>query len=391
MKRLILLSNESDTPLTIEANEYTVTADAMLIPYGDHPHPSGIQRFTRQSAEAMVSGYNSILGKLGRLFGGMPVYIGHPDDKAFANQHTDAKAYAWIMGMEAREDGLALIPKWSKPGEEIVANAHYKWFSPRWACREIARENGRAILEPVRLISVGLTNMPNIAGVPPLANEELAGGVVPPASKEVEMDLLKRLLAVLGLADTVTADDAVARIGMMKAALEKLMASVETRWKAEDAARQSLSNVAAEDQLAQVFAGMDAIRAERDAAIAAANEARAATTAERAARVELLVSNAVAAGILTPAQKEQWLKDLADQFEAKSVELSNMKPVLHTRPITRDLGSRKPEQQPLRDKILTLVNTRMSEHGEDYVTAFAAVRKENAALFETMKQPTITK
>jgi hypothetical protein len=391
MKRLILLSNESDTPLTIEANEYTVTADAMLIPYGDHPHPSGIQRFTRQSAEAMVSGFNSILGKLGRLFGGMPVYIGHPDDKAFANQHTDAKAYAWIMGMEAREDGLALIPKWSKPGEEIVANAHYKWFSPRWACREIARENGRAILEPVRLISVGLTNMPNIAGVPPLANEELAGGVVPPASKEVEMDLLKRLLAVLGLADTVTADDAVARIGMMKAALEKLMASVETRWKAEDAARQALSNVAAEDQLAQVFAGMDAIRAERDAAIAVANEARAATTAERAARVELLVSNAVAAGIITPAQKEQWLKDLADQFEAKSVELSNMKPVLHTRPITRDLGSRKPEQQPLRDKILTLVNTRMSEHGEDYETAFAAVRKENAALFETMKQPTITK
>lgn len=391
MKRMILIANEAENPLTIEANEYTVTSDAMLIPYGDHPHKRGTQRFSRQSAEAMVAGFHSILGKLGRLFGGLPVYIGHPDDPAFSNQHTDAKAYAWIMGMEAREDGLALIPKWSKPGEEIVANAHYKWFSPRWACREVARENGKAILEPVRLISVGLTNMPNIAGVPPLANEELAGGVVPPESKEDEMDLLKRLLAVLGLAETATADDAVARIGMMKAALEKLMASVENRWKAEDAARQALSNVSAEDQLAQVFSGMDAIRAERDAAIAAANEARSATTSERAARVELLVSNAVAAGILTPAQKEQWLKDLAEQFEAKSAELSNMKPVMHTRPITRDLGTRKPEQQPLRDKILTLVNTRMSEHGEDYETAFAAVRKEHAALFETMKQPTMTK
>lgn len=396
MKRWILISNEADNPLTIEANEYTVNAEAMLIPYGDHPHPSGIQRFTRQSADTMVAGFNSILGKLGRLFGGMPVYIGHPDDKAFANQHTDAKAYAWIMGMEARDDGLALIPKWSKPGEEIVANAHYKWFSPRWACREIAREKGKAILEPVRLISVGLTNMPNIAGVPPLANEDLSSGVVPADPKEIEMDILQRLIAILGMDPATTIDDVIAKIDTMKAALNKMVAAIDAQCQAEACACDAANS--ADVKLAELFKLGSGLRTERDAAITAANEAKAAlegekatVAAERAARIDLLVSNAIIAGKLTPAQKEQWLKDLAESFDSKSVELSNMKPALHVSPVTRDLGNRKTEMQSGRDKVITLVNQRMETTGEDYETAFAAVRKEHAALFDAMKQPTMTK
>lgn len=388
MKKHVLCNSSDPAALIVESNDYAVNSEAMLIPYGDHPHRNGIQRLTRQTAEGMVANFNGLLGKLGRLFGGMPVYIGHPDDAAFANQHTDARAYAWIMGMEAREDGLALIPKWSRPGEEIISNAHYKWFSPRWACVEIGRENGRAVLAPVKLISVGLTNAPNILGIPPLANEELSAGM-PPADqpKEPDMELLKRLLALLGLAETATCDDAINKIAAMKAALQKLMENIETRWKAEDAARAALSNVASEEQLAQVLAAADTARTERDAAMAAANEARAALAAERGARIDLLVSNAIAAGVLTPAQKEQWTADLAAGFEAKTVELANMKPVLHVTSVTDKLGARKPEIQCNRDKVLTLVNQRMETTGEDYETAFAAVRKEHAALFETMKRP----
>lgn len=391
MKTYLIIANETETPveaLTMESNNYAVAADAMLIPYGDHPHKNGVQRFTREQADVMVSNFNSLLGKLGRLFGGLPVYIGHPDDPAFSNQHTDAKSYAWIMGMEARDEGLALIPKWSKPGEEIISNAHYKWFSPRWACREIARENGKAVLAPIRLISVGLTNMPQIAGIPPLANEELADGMVPPAQPEEKpMELLKRLLAALGMAETATEEDLVAKVTQMNAALAKLVQSIDSRWKAEDAVRMACSNVAVEDQLAQVFAGADAATTAANEARAALETERGALAAERAARRELIVSNAIASGIITPAQKDQWLADLASNFEGKSVELSNMKPVVHVTAVTGGLGSRKPELAATRDKVLTLVNTRMSEKGEDYETAFASVRKEHAALFDTMKQP----
>lgn len=384
-------ASEMIEALTAESNNYAVAAEAMLIPYGDHPHKNGIQRFTQAHAETMVSNFNSLLGKLGRLFGGLPVYIGHPDDPAFSNQHQDAKSYAWIMGMEARPEGLALIPKWSKPGEEIISNAHYKWFSPRWACKEISRENGKAILAPIRLISVGLTNMPQIAGIAPLANEELSEGTTPAEEpKEKTMDLLKRLLAALGMAESASEDELCAYVTEMKAALTKLVQSIDARWRAEDAARMATSNVSTEDQLAQVFAAADAAASAVTAANTALEAERGALTAERTARHELLVSNAIASGRITPAQKDQWLSDLAANFEAKSVELSNMQPTLHVTPITGSLGTRKPEIQTSREKVLTLVNQRMTDHSEDYETAFAAVRKENAALFSTMKQPTPT-
>lgn len=360
-KYLLIISNaveELVEALTAESNDYSVSSEAMLIPYGDHPHKNGVQRFTRAQADIMVSNFNSILGKLGRLFGGLPVYIGHPDDPAFSNQHTDAKSYAWIMGMEARDDGLALIPKWSKPGEDIISNAHYKWFSPRWACKEIARENGKAVLSPVRLISVGLTNMPQIAGIPPLANEETPAVTEPEEKTQEEpMPLLKRLLAVLGVPETATEDDLCAKVTEINSSLKDATAAAET------------ANTTANE-----------VRA-------ALETAQGALLSERAAHRELVVSNAIAAGVITPADKDKWLADLSANFEGKSVELSNMKPILHVAPITQHLGSRKPELATTRDKVLTLVNTRMSEKGEDYETAFASVRKEHAALFDTMKQP----
>lgn len=353
---MIIVSNEAGADaaenITAESNNYQVAADTMLIPYGDHPHKNGLQRFTREHAESMVSNFNGFLSKLGRLFGGLPVYIGHPDDPAFSNQHTDSKSYAWIMGMEARDDGLALIPKWSKPGEEIVSNAHYKYFSPRWACKEIGRESGKAVLAPMRLISVGLTNMPQIAGIPPLANETIAEGALPPDEhKENDMELLKKLLALLGLAETCTEEDCLAEIGKMKT-------------------------------------GMEGATTEANQAKADLANAQTAFQAERGARIELLISNALTAGILTPAQKDQWQKDLTENFSDKTVELSNMKPSVHVASQTKGLGNRKAETQSNRDRVLVLVNERMEKNGEDYETAFAAVRKENKGLFDVMKQPT---
>jgi hypothetical protein len=354
MKKILIISNENSEvveSLTAESNNYQVAADTMLIPYGDHPHKNGVQRFTREHADSMVSNFNGFLSKLGRLFGGLPVYIGHPDDPAFSNQHTDSKSYAWIMGMEARDDGLALIPKWSKPGEEIVSNAHYKFFSPRWACKPIGQENGKAILAPIRLISVGLTNIPQIAGIPPLANETIAEGAVPPDKpKETGMELLKKLLALLGLAETCTEEDCLAEIGKMKT-------------------------------------GMEAASTEANQAKAELANAQTNFQAERGARIEMLISNALVAGILTPAQKEQWLNDLANNFAEKTMELSNMKPAMNVTSQTKSLGSRKPETLSNRDRVLTLVNERMDKNGEDYETAFAAVRKENQGLFDVMKQP----
>jgi phage I-like protein len=60
--------------------------------------------------------------------------------------------------------------KWSQPGRQLIENAHYKFLSPYWSAEEQS-QSGKLIAKPVELVSVGLTNQPQIRGMKPLANE----------------------------------------------------------------------------------------------------------------------------------------------------------------------------------------------------------------------------
>jgi hypothetical protein len=132
-----------------------------LVEYGDHPHPEGTQRVTRVAAEEMQRKFRSLRARLARKFGGVPIYIGHPDDKdfSFLPGHSDTRSYAWVQDIEARADGIWILPKWSDVGRAMIENSFFKFLSPRW---EMKQEGD--VLVPVRLISVGLTNNPNILG-----------------------------------------------------------------------------------------------------------------------------------------------------------------------------------------------------------------------------------
>jgi hypothetical protein len=158
------------TNSTIE-NQFTILQCdwLQLSPYGDFPHARGLQRVDRAAAETLVAQFNSFRGRLGRLFGGVPFYIGHPDVPN-ASEIADRKAYGWVNQLETREDGLYGQVKWSDAGLDLLKNAHFKYLSPYWEAREIGTENGRRVYQPVALVSVGLTNQPNIP-VKPLANE----------------------------------------------------------------------------------------------------------------------------------------------------------------------------------------------------------------------------
>src|SRR6478672_4532326 len=109
----------------------------------------------------MVKRFNSFRGKLGRLFSGAPFYIGHPDMPQ-SSELADRKAYGWIMELEAREDGIYGRVKWSKAGLDLLKNAHFKYLSPYWSCDQIPGPTNRPTFRPTNLISVGLTNQPNL-------------------------------------------------------------------------------------------------------------------------------------------------------------------------------------------------------------------------------------
>ena len=133
-----------------------------IVEYGDFPHPKGLQRVNEPVARALVEHFHSLRGLLARRFGGVPIYAGHPDDPEFAGQpgHGDTRAHGWITELFALSDGLYASVRWGKTGRELLDNASYKFLSPRWAMKDL----GGGVFEPVRLISVGLTNTPNIPG-----------------------------------------------------------------------------------------------------------------------------------------------------------------------------------------------------------------------------------
>jgi hypothetical protein len=131
-----------------------------LFDYGVYPHFQGLQEVSHSACKGLAHTFNSLLNKLKRKFLGVPVYIGHPDDPHFSGQpgHTDTKAYGWVTGLEAKQDGLWIQLSWSKEGAQLLESKHYKFLSPRW---EMVK-TPKGTYTPIRLISMGLTNQPNI-------------------------------------------------------------------------------------------------------------------------------------------------------------------------------------------------------------------------------------
>lgn len=131
-----------------------------LFDYGVYPHFQGLQEVSHSACKGLAHTFNSLLNKLKRKFLGVPLYVGHPDDLHFSGQpgHTDTKAYGWVTGLEAKDDGLWVQLSLSKEGAQLVESKHYKFLSPRWEMIKTPK----GTYTPIRLISMGLTNQPNI-------------------------------------------------------------------------------------------------------------------------------------------------------------------------------------------------------------------------------------
>jgi hypothetical protein len=153
-----------------------------LVSYGEYPHRMGLQVVTREAAQGMADEFHSLVQRLARRFRGVPVYIGHPDDGNFRGLlgHGDSRAYGWVKQLEARDDGLWVRIRWSKAGQELVDNAHFQFLSPRWEMHPLG--GGRFL--PKLLVSIGLTNHPNIAGEA-IANARTAAMEPPTGERDV--------------------------------------------------------------------------------------------------------------------------------------------------------------------------------------------------------------
>lgn len=183
------------------SNEYTPDSAGWvrLAPWGDHPKTRAVrdgqglrmerwvQRLHREDGERLAQQVNGLWGKVRRAFASVPVYARHPDLGTMAPETGAARQEEVPVGgvsrMEAREDGLYAQIGLFPAGRAAVENEGLKWLSPFWWVAPMAPPAGAAAEtlwgRPVGIISVGLTDNPNLEGGQALANQRPPQGVTP--------------------------------------------------------------------------------------------------------------------------------------------------------------------------------------------------------------------
>jgi len=354
------------------ANAFIILQDDWLeIPFGDQVYDDGInqciQRLDRAAAEEMVRKFYTFRGQATRTWGGLPFYVGHPDHPLFADEDSDKKAYGWIMNLQVRQEALAMQVKWSDAGKELIAQAHYKYFSQHWRVEKSTDASGNIIGTPIWLISAGLTNNPNWH-VTPLANEATKVN-----HKQKEHVMLEKLRVLLGMANTAT-----------EAEVETAIAGIQATAATVPTLQQAMANEKTAREAAE--AGASAGKTAADATLLAANtartEAETALKAEKTAHIETMVNSAITRGAIVEADKDQWLKDLADDFANKSIELKKATDAIKTTQTTVNDASRKSQAHNTQGKILDAVNSRMEKSKLSYHDAYMAVQTEQPELFK---------
>lgn len=391
----------ADDGLTPTLNAVAMPADAapewLTVPFGEVPYDvngvKGLQRLNPAVCERLVNAMSRAMTLDPRNSGGFPFYVGHPD---FINSADPAAltawlqnqppAVGWIKAFRAAADALELRVEWTAEGRALVNAKTYRFFSPFFRSEPVAQEGGVQIYEPRLIQSAGLTNTPNWP-MPPMVNAALPDG----GTMEGGMNLLQRLIALLG-DESVQDDDAmVMAVSKLIEAAKALKASVESKWQAEDAARLALPNAGDPFALAAGFIA----HLEGSVSVATANAAALAEkaglvatlgaqlTAARTAHAETLVNAAVSRGSVLQEHAASRVADLVNAgegFAAKAAELASLPPLMKTASATADAGPRTVQVADRRARFQELVNAAMPDCGNDYDKAFASVASKHPEL-----------
>jgi len=376
------------------ANELRIDASgyAMIAPFGDatnyaHDLKDGkqikvIQRFDRSLAEALVQAFNSPLSKIKRKFmAGVDIFNGHPDIPGQEDRYPDAKPKGVIADLEVRENGLYGLPIFNDDGSDLVEQKRLRAFSARWAVDQVGVANdGTPIMAPNRLVSVGLTNNPN------LPVELLNHRAQAHNTKDTDMDKKKLIEGLtkcgLTLANEATDDDILKAITDVVTEGAKAKADLTTA-NAKVAAADT-AKAEAETTLANEKQAITTLTQERDKAVSDLANTKTALEASQKAHRTLLLDTALADGRVKPCDRPSWDAKLTADLANASTELAALKPALKTTPAFHP--GRKATMTTANEKrqiILDEVDAKMKADKLSYEAAYRRVQAEKPALFET--------
>lgn len=195
-----------------------------------------------------------------------------------------ALAAGWFKSAEWRDDGVWLVGvDWTALAAQEIADKSYRFVSPVFSHDPVT---GHVQL----LLLAALTNDPGLDGLTDLA--ALAAELLLPPTNPLEtaMDLLKKLLAVIGLAETTTEAEALAAVASLKTNVVSLSAQVSAPDPAKFVPIATLAALQGE------HAGLQ-------------GQLVALQSEVNGGKLDKVIADGLAAGKLTPAT-EAWARDL---------------------------------------------------------------------------------
>ena len=305
--------------------------------------PGRPQTVSLDNATAMMEEFNSVLGKLGRSFRGVPIYHGHPD--VDPEIWPDDRRIGKITQLQARADGLWGLAEWNSIGQENKAEGWWIYPSPRWDAPA-----GKNSFEPDRLISIGLTNTPRIVESEPVFNSLTEN------ENNTTMDP-QLIREKLGLAPEATDEEVLAKLDSLTAAATEKEAMAPELENAKTAATEA---TAKKDELA-----------------CALTAAETNIISLREAHNNSILDLATREGRITAADRPTWAARLASENREQEINsLKAIAPKLNTTAI--HLGDRRGERgaaDGMREQVANAVSA-LEATGMPYHEAWLKTKKD---------------
>ena len=151
-------------------NSFVLAADGwvQISPLGDFKHVgAGVtQVIDREACDRIAADFNA--RKSDTNFPGVLVDFDHFS----LDTEKSSEAAGWISDLESRDTGLWARVRWSDAGLSAVSGGRFRLMSPVFPPPSACEDLGGGKIRPVMLVSVALTNEPNIKGGMPIANRE---------------------------------------------------------------------------------------------------------------------------------------------------------------------------------------------------------------------------
>ncbi len=143
-----------------------------ISPLGDFNHAGAgvVQVIDREACDRISADFNG--RKSDPNFPGVLLDFDHFS----LDTEKSSEAAGWISDLEARDTGLWARVRWSDAGLAAAQGGRFRLVSPVFPAPDACEDLGGGKIRPVKLVSVALTNEPNIKGGRPIANREPEAG-----------------------------------------------------------------------------------------------------------------------------------------------------------------------------------------------------------------------